>query len=757
MGILRRTFLIGLGLAGGGLLVGGYVASREWDNPLLAEGELPDGGVALTPFVSVDEESNVTIYVPRAEMGQGVTTTLAALVAEEMGLALSDVSVSHGPASGAYYNAAMLREGGPFSFLNERLVARSVRSAFGAGAYLLGLQVTGGSSSVRDAFDKMRLAGATAALALRRAAAASLEVGERDVRPSGRTFVHDASGRTVTFGAVAARASEAPLPDEVALVPREEWRLLGKSQPRVDTLAKVDGTAVFGIDVDLPDMLHATVVMPPPLAPALVAADVEGARAMPGVVEVAPLDWRGLSGFGVIASDTWRAFEAARALDARWEGTADTETIIRDIHAALNGTGDALTDRGNVDAAAIGVDPDRIFEVEYSAPFLAHATMEPMNATARLDGAKLDVWVGTQAPTLVKAACAEAVGIDATDVRVHSTLLGGGFGRRGEVDFAVYAALLSRFTKGRPVKVTWTREHDITRDMYRPAAAARYRAVLGDPEDESRMIVSLQATIASPSPMESMMGRLYPSLPTGGPDRLITEGAFDQPYEIQNKRVIGVKAPQSLPVGFWRAVGNSYNAFFHETFIDECAVRSGHDPLEYRLRLAAPYAPATGALRRVGEMADWGADRPRTAKGVAFCLSFGAWVAQVIEVEDRDGTIAVTRAWCAVDMGIALDPAIVAAQMRGGMVFGLSAAIGQRITVVDGQVAETNFDGFDALRIGQAPRIEVAILETAEKMAGAGEPGVPPAAPALGNAIFALTGKRLRAMPFADEVEFVGW
>ena len=764
MAMLRRTFLVGLGLAGGGLLIGGYAATREWSNPLLAEGELADGARALTPFVSVATDGAVTVYVPRAEMGQGVTTTLAALVAEEMGLELADIAVAHGPASGAYYNAAMLRETGPFSFLNERLVARSARTAFGTAAHVLGLQVTGGSSSVRDAFDKMRLAGATANLALRRAAAASLAVGERDIEQRGRAFLHEASGRLVPFGEVATRAAADPLPTDAVLTDPADWRLLGRSQPRVDTLGKVTGTATYGIDVDLPGMVHATVAMAPPLAPRLAGVDVEGARAVPGVSGVHALEWRGVTGFGIVARDTWSAFRGARALDARWEGDADTAaieemtegTVENATGGAADGEGFALTDVGNVDAASTGVEPERVLEAEYAAPHLAHATMEPMNATAQLVDGKLTVWAGVQAPTIVKAMCAEAVGVDATDVRVHTTLLGGGFGRRGEADFAVYAALLARETDGAPVKVTWTREEDATHDMYRPAARARYRAVLGGDESE-RAIVSLDATVVSASPTASMMGRLYPSLPTGGPDRLIVEGAFDQPYEIPNIRVRGIKAPPTLPVGFWRSVGHSFNCFFHESFIDECAERSGRDPLEFRLSLAAPYAPAVNALTRVGEMSGWGTNQSGRAKGVAFCLSYGAWVAQVIEVEDRDGAIAVTRGWCAVDMGTALDPAIVAAQMRGGMVFGLSAAMSEAITVEDGHVVENNFDGFDAMRLGQAPTIEVAVLQTAPEMAGAGEAGVPPAAPALANAIRALTGKRPRAMPFDREIEFVGW
>ena len=757
MGMLRRTFLVGLGLVGGGLLIGGYAASREWDNPLLIDGVLPDGDVPLTPFVSVAADSTVTVYVPRAEMGQGVTTTLAALVAEEMGLGLDDIVVAHGPASGAYYNATMLQEGGPFAFTNERFVARNVRRAAGAFAHVIGLQVTGGSTSTRDAFVKMRMAGAAARAALRDAAAKHLSVSADDVGQEGRSFVSIASGARTSFGDIATAAAEQALPTDVPLTDTSEWRILGRSQPRTDTLAKVTGQPLFGIDVELPGMLHATVVAPPVMATGLASADTEAARAVPGVIDVVDLATRSGAGFGIIAHDTWSAFRGAEELDAVWSGDASTEMIEASIEAALQGSGSALVNRGNVDAAATGVAPERYVEASYAAPFLAHATMEPMNATAQFNDDKLAVWVGTQAPTIVKDKCAEVLGIDPADVSVMTTLLGGGFGRRAEIDFAVYAAALAKETNGAPVKVTWRREEDTTHDAYRPAARARYRAVLSDPGDSRRTLNALDATIASPSVIDSMAARTYPDLPTGGPDRLLTEGAFDQPYEIANVRVVGVRAPQSIPVGFWRSVGYSYNCFFHESFVDECAHASGRDPLDFRLDLATPYDVARNALQTVADMSGWGRNEPGRAKGVAFCLSFGAWVAQVIEVERRDGDMAVTRGWCAVDVGLALDPDIIAAQMRGGMIFGLSAAIGQAITVADGRVVQANFDAFDALRIGQTPPIEVAVLEASPRMGGAGEPGVPPAAPALANAIFALDGTRLRAMPFAREVSFVGW
>ena len=756
MGLARRTFLIGAAIAGGGLLVGGYMASREWDNPLLAEGVLADGSLPITPFVSVDPDGGVTVYVPRAEMGQGVQTTLAALVAEEMGLTLDEVTVNHGPASGAYYNAAMVREGGPFAFFNERLVANAARSALGGLGYVLGMQVTGGSTSTRDAFVKMRQAGAAAHAVLREVAAERLGVRPEALRQAGRSFT--AAATTLGFGELAADAAALPLPRDPDLTEPRNWRLLGRSLPRVDTLAKVTGTARYGIDVDLPDLIHASIAMPAWLRSGQPEVDEAAALAVEGVERVVRLNRDGRIGFAVLAGNTWAAFRGLEALAPSWPRVdaraATTDAAIASIRAALEDEdGFALLRKNDAESFILGAAEGDVIEARYEAPFLAHATLEPMNATARLRDGVLDIWTGTQAPTVLKDLAADAVGIEPDAVHVHTQYLGGGYGRRAEVDFGVQAALLARETDGRPVKLTWRREEDMTHDFYRPAAVAHLRATLdvaGAPE-------ALFARIAAPSTVRSMLSRTFPSLPAAGPDRLILEGAFDQPYSIPNWRVEGVDAPTDLPVGFWRSVGYSHNAFFTESFIDECAHAAGVDPMALRLSLTEPWDAAVGAIRAVAEMSDWNATEPGRAKGMAFCLSFGTWVAQVVEVEDRNGEIALTRGWCAAEIGTALDPAIIAAQLRGGMVFGLSAAIGQRIDIEDGEIVQRNFDAFDALRIGQAPPIEVEVLQTHHAMGGAGEPGVPPAAPALANAVFALTGKRVRGLPLDREISFVGW
>ena len=478
---------------------------------------------------------------------------------------------------------------------------------------------------------------------------------------------------------------------------------------------------------------------------------------IPGVERVVRVNDRGRIGFAVLASNSWAAFRGLEELSPVWprvDGAANTADALAPITASLeDDDGFALLSKNDAESFILGAAVGEVVEARYSVPFLAHATLEPMTATAQLRDGELDLWVGTQAPTILKDLAAQAVGVEPTRVRVHTQYLGGGYGRRAEADVGVQAALLARQTDGRPVKLTWRREEDMTHDFYRPAAKAHFRATLavdGQPE-------AVYARIAAPSTTKSMLARTYPNLPAAGPDRLIAEGAFDQPYSIPNWRVEGIDAPTELPIGFWRSVGYSHNAFFTECFIDECAQAASIDPLAMRLALAEPWEAASGAIRTVAEMSDWNNTEPGRAKGMAFCLSFGTWVAQVIEVEDRDGEIALTRGWCAAEIGTALDPAIIAAQLRGGMVFGLSAAIGQAITLEDGRVVEENFDAFDALRIGQAPPIEVEVLQTYHQMGGAGEPGVPPAAPALANAVFALTGKRIRDLPLDREVAFVGW
>lgn len=751
--IARRTFLLGAAAVGGGVAVGYYHHSREPENPIA--GRLGDGEATFSPWLKIGADETITVYTGRAEMGQGVSTTLAALVAEELDVELDRIVVEHGPASSAYRNVAMLQEGAMARPWDDSFSADAQRAAMGVVAEMLGAQATGGSSSTRDGYEKMRRAGCAAREMLVAAAAERLGAPKSALRTGGSAVTAD--DMRLTYGELAAEAAAMAPPEDMTLRAPKDWRLLGKPQARTDVPAKVTGRAVYGVDVDLPNMVHGTVRMSPRIGGGVKSFDDAAAKAVPGVEKIVRIDTHDAHGFGVIASNTWAAFKGAEAIEVAWEPApypATVDEIVSDYRAALDAEdGASFRSAGDAANALANAPGGEIVEAEYTAPFLAHAAMEPMNATAQFRDGKLTIWAPNQSPTIVAMAGAAAVGVDRDEVEVVTTFLGGGFGRRGEPDFARYAALLAREADGRPVKVTWTREEDMSHDAYRPAAVGRFKAHVkpGAPP------TAFHAKVAAPSIMQSVLGRAVFDGPAT-PDRTAVEGIFDQPVDFDHVSVAAVHPRQTLPVGFWRSVGNSFNGFFHESFLDETAHAAGIDPVEMRLRLMANYPTAQKTLAKAAEMAGWGRD-PGAGRGlgVAFTYSFGSWVAEVAEVTDTEGGVRIDNVWCAADVGRALDPAIVAAQIQSGIVFGLSSAMNQKVTLADGEVQELNYWDFDAMRMAQCPKIEVAVLENAPRMGGAGEPGAPPSIPALGNAIFAATGKRLRSLPFGEEVDFVGW
>jgi isoquinoline 1-oxidoreductase beta subunit len=751
--ITRRAFLGVLGVGAAGIAVGYYYYRRPYPNPL--EGELAEGEVTFNPYLKIGSDNTVTVIAPRAEMGQGISTTLAAFVAEELDMTLDRIKVEHGPPSYAYYNAAMLEEGGGFNFWDESFTAETVRGLMGVAGKMLGLQATGGSTAARDGFDRMRQAGAAARMMLVDAAATRLGVSASDLATDNGSIVHKASNRSVTYGEVAIDAAKLSPPSKVVLKEPSAWKLLGKPQPRVDMLAKVTGAPIFGIDVRQPDMLFGTVRMSPVFGVKPVRSDLSAASKMPGVVKIVPIDSSYGSGFGVIAENTWAAFKAAEAIDVEW-GKPDyplaNEGIMAMIaDAARSGEASAMRDDGDVDVAFADAPQDRVIEAEYSVPYLSHAPMEPMNCTARLKDGVLDVWAPNQMPVLVRWFCSDIAGVTGDKTNVHTTSMGGAFGRRGELDYAMYATYLAKETDGRPIQVTWTREEDMRRGPYRPASVGRFKARIG----EDGLPVAVDMRVAAQNMMASLMSRVFPSLPAGGSDPSITDGSRNQPYTIPNYRVSEIQVPLNIPVTFWRSVGNSVNGFFHEGFMDEIAHAGKVDPVEMRRKLMADHPAALAVVNKVAEMSAWGEALPAgKAKGFAFTLSFGSWCGQVIQVAETPAGIKLEKMWIAVDVGTALDPGIIEAQMVSGAIYGLSAAMSQEITFEDGMVAQSNFHDFDALRIHQSPAFEVAVLENFHKMGGVGEVGTPPAAPALANAIFALTGKRIRSLPLNKEVTF---
>ncbi|MDP4031722.1 MAG: molybdopterin-dependent oxidoreductase [Pseudorhodobacter sp.] len=733
----RRSFLIGSAAILGGVAFGTYVYRKPYPNPLKGD------GAALTPYVLIDG-NGVTIIAPRAEMGQGVQTTLAALVAEELDLPMDQLRVLHGPASKAYFNAAVLEEGIPFAPTDNSWLAEAARDAIHVPAKFFGLQITGGSSSTPDAYVKMRAAGAVARAALVAAAARRLGVDAASLKTEGGAVLAT-DGTRLSYTELAIEAAAVDLPDTPPLKPRGDWQLLGKSLPRTDMLAKVTGTARYTGDLRLPGMLFGTVRCNPGLGGAMNSYDASAALALPEVVKVVPVE----NGVAVLARSTFAAFRAAEAISFDWAAAAypaDSEAMLAAVDAAFTPEHQDSRKRNVGDVDAI-LAPGAALIADYSVPYLAHATMEPMTAAAWLKDGRLQVWAGNQLPTQVLVEGAAITGLPQSAIEVHTMLMGGGFGRRAEMDVIKQAITAAKSVEGIPVLLTWSREEDMTHDAYRPMARARLRAAVA-----KAGVTAFDLHIAAASVIESQAGRLGYALP--GADATIVNGAWEQPYGFSNYRVTGYRVPAGVPVGSWRSVGASQNGFFHDSAVDELAHLAGVDPLAFRLSQIR-HDPSRKVLEAVAEMAGWGAVLPAGhARGVAFCLSFGVPTAEVIEVAQTDAGIRLVAAYAAVDVGIALDPRNIEAQVQGAMVYGLSAAINGEISFAGGRAQQMNFWDYDPLRLNQCPPITVRVLENGSKIRGIGEPGTPPAAPALANAIFALTGQRIRHLPLNKAVAF---
>ena len=720
------------------------------------------GQVALNGWVKVGADDRITVVMAKSEMGQGVYTGLAMVLADEMDADWARVDIEPGPVDKIYNNLATVVDGLPFhpdddgtaKKLAGWLTAKAMRE--------FGEMMTGGSSSLKDLWLPMREAGASARAMLVGAAAAAWGVPAGEVQVRAGVLSH-ASGKQARFGAMAAAAALQPLPRQPVLKTAAQFTIIGKPLPRLEATAKTTGQAVFGIDVVLPGMLYATVVMCPTLGGRVASFDSTAATKLPGVKHVLAVDGfhGGTAGVALVADTPWHALQAIQQVAVTWDEA---------VPAAAFSSADALAQFGKaLDAedghayystgdakAAIGT-AAKIVSAEYSAPFLAHATMEPQNCTVQFKDGRATVWAPTQVPGLARRAAALALGVDAENVEVKVQLLGGGFGRRLDVDFVGQAAAIAKavaqHSGGVPVQTFWTREQDTRHDFYRPAAVARFKAGL----DTQHRPVALLNVSAGPAIVPQVLARLF-DLPAGlvnrGPDKTASEGAFDQPYEWPHARIAHHVVNVPVPVGFWRSVGHSHQAFFKEGFVDELAHAAGQDPVAFRASLLQHHPRHLAVLQRAAALAGWGQppapapDGAPVARGVALHQSFGSIVAQVAEVSlAPDKTIRVHRVCCAIDCGTAVNPNLIRQQMDSAVVFGLTAALHGQINIEHGRVLQGNFHEQPLLKMADCPVIVTEIMPSTEPPEGVGEPGTPPVAPAVANAVFVLTGQRLRALP----------
>jgi isoquinoline 1-oxidoreductase beta subunit len=745
----RRRFLLA-GLAASGALVVGW-GTRPPRQRLHPAHPLPVGRdmAALNGWVAIGPDGAVGIVVPRSEKGQGVQTALPMLVAEELDVSLSSVRTLAAPIDKIYANLTVMRENLPFHPDERGSVKQGAQWVLAKIGRELGIMFTGGSSSVRDAWQPMREAGAVARAMLLRAAAAQWKARAGDLRTEDGFVIHR-DGRRASYASLAPEAAllgagiEA---SDVRLKEPREFKLIGKPVARRDSPSKVNGSAVFGIDARPPGLVYAAVRMSPVVGGTVASFDAAKVKAMPGVLGV--VDFSSAihaksgagAGVAVLARSWWQAKQAAAALPLAWnEGAAarlSSEAIFAGLARALDEDAGFIY-HASGDMAMPGA--ARTVSAEYRAPLLAHATMEPVNCTAQVAAGKVRLWASTQVPSIAVDVAARVAGVAREDVAIEVLLLGGGFGRRLEADMVAQAVAVAAAAGGKPVQLIWTREDDMTHDVYRPAALARFTATL----DAAGNVLTWDNKSASGSIGHQYFQRNL-GLPGMGPDKSTAEGEYDMQYEIPNQRIAHVIVDSAVPIGHWRGVGHSHNAFFKEGFFDEVAHAAGKDPVALRRALLKDHPRHLAVLDAA--LARAGAAPAGHAHGVALHQSFGATVAQVAEVSVEGKQIRVHRVVCAIDCGMVVNPNIVAQQVESAVLFGLSAALGGEITVKDGRIEQTNFGDYPVLRIDRAPLVETIIMPSAELPEGVGEPATPPVAPAVAAAVFQLTGQRLRSLP----------
>jgi isoquinoline 1-oxidoreductase beta subunit len=713
--VSRRNFLKATAVVAGGLVIAFTLPQAK----RFFKGDSTGADQAFTPnaFLHIDNDNNVTVLLAHSEMGQSIWTTLPMLIAEELDADWQRIKVEHAPAAPVYAHTAY------------------------------GLQITGGSTTTWSEFDRYRQAGATARSLLVSAAAQRFGVDASQCRTeNGRVIAGD---QQATYGELADDAARLEAPKNVALKDPKDWKIIGQATKRLDSAEKTDGTAVFGQDVQFEGLLTAVVARSPVFGGKLKSFDDSATLQIAGVRKVVEVP----TGVAVVADNFWSAKQGRDALKVEWELGANTdmstEAMVEEYRRAATRKGAVAAQTGDIKTAL--TQAAQTVEAEYVLPYLAHAPMEPLNCTVKVGENSCDIWTGTQMPGVDQAAAAKVLGLAPEQVNMHITFLGGGFGRRAnpQSDFVAEATHVAK-AAGAPVKTVWTREDDIKGGYYRPMFLHQAHVALGaDGMPTGWQHVCVGQSIMTGTPFESAMIK-------DGIDPTSVEGVADSPYfkSIASHHVALHTPKKDVTVLWWRSVGHSHSAFVMESLMDELAHAAGKDPLEYRRALLKSHPRHLAALNLAAEKAGWGSTLPEGRfRGIAVHESFGSYVAQVTEVSVSDGAVQVHRVVCAIDCGLIVNPESLVAQMESGIAYGLSAALQSEISFKDGQVQQSNFHDYQVLRMNQMPAVEVHIVPSSEKMGGAGEPGLPPIAPAVSNAVFAATGKRIRRLPIGKQLE----
>jgi len=743
----RRAFIVGSAAVAGGIAFGSYgdaepAAATANGNPLAAG--LGPNSATFNPWVEISPEK-ITLIAQHADIGQGVGSVQPIMIAEEMDLDPGQFEIRFAAPSPAYFNTGLADQSAPFLAADQTPAAEAARAAELESLRKSGLQTTGGSSAVPDTYEKLRIAGAVARETLKAAAAKRSGIPVAEIRTqSGHVILPD--GTKIPYVELAAEAAKIPPVQDVMLRDPSKWRMLGKPMMRLDVRSKVMGELKFGIDLKMDGMMFASVKLNPNKGQPLKSYDASKAQSMSGVKRILEIK----NGVAVIATNSWYAMKAVEVIDCQWAPStypAEQADHWKILEASFKPEflGKEWRKIGDVEA---GLKGGTLVEAEYRAPYVAHQPLEPLNGIAVVSDAGMEIWLGHQSPQFVQHIAANAIGLKPEQVTFHNQWTGGSFGHRLEYENVRVLAEIANQMRGTPIKLVFSREEDFLQDIPRQISIARYKGTV-----DNGKIVAADLQLAATTPLKELLERS--GTPSKDPDAQLACGVWNVYYDIPNFRAISYEAQGLSPCTTWRSVGASTGGFFTESFIDELIYAAGLDPLKARIEMCA-VPTYRKVLETVAEMSDWkGPLGNGRGRGVAFVEAFGTPTAEVVEVTATDRGIRIDKVWVAVDVGKVVDPINFENQVQGGVVWGLGHAINCELTYAKGAVQQTNYNHHEAMRIYQCPVIEVRGLENDPKVRGVGEPPVPPAAPALANAIFAATGKRIREMPFNKFIDFV--